>query len=126
MLRETAADALQEADRAVAGTRNSGDGSVAGEEVDQPTDAADAALEAWNQAPAERQTPWRACCRETGTAGSASGLGKRARSNPGTAPQADSTMARHHCPNLLGQEPAARNIGGSSRNRHIDSGDLWV
>jgi hypothetical protein len=30
-------------------------------------------------------------CRETGTAGSASGLGKRTGSNPGTAPQADST-----------------------------------
>jgi integrase len=39
----------------------------------------------------ERQTPWRARCRETGTAGSASGLGKRTGSNPGTAPQADST-----------------------------------
>jgi hypothetical protein len=41
----------------------------------------------------EWQTPWRARCRETGTAGSASGLGKRTRSNPGTAPQADSTRA---------------------------------
>jgi transposase len=30
-------------------------------------------------------------CRETGTAGSASGLGKRTGSNLGTAPQADST-----------------------------------
>ena len=37
--------------------------------------------------------PWRARCRETGTAGSASGLGKRTGSNPGTAPQADSTTA---------------------------------
>jgi hypothetical protein len=39
----------------------------------------------------ERQTPWRARCRETGTAGSASGLRKRTGSNPDTAPQADST-----------------------------------
>jgi hypothetical protein len=38
-----------------------------------------------------RPERWRARCRETGTAGSASGLGKRTRSNPGTAPQADST-----------------------------------
>jgi hypothetical protein len=38
-----------------------------------------------------RQEPWRARYLETGTPGSASGLGKRARSNPGTAPQADST-----------------------------------
>ena len=38
--------------------------------------------------------PWRARCRETGTAGSASGLGKRTGSNPGTAPQADSTILR--------------------------------
>jgi hypothetical protein len=36
----------------------------------------------------------RARCREIGTAGSASGLGKRTGSNPGTAPQADST-SRH-------------------------------
>jgi hypothetical protein len=38
-----------------------------------------------------RQEPWRARYPETGAPGSASGLGKRARSNPGTAPQADST-----------------------------------
>jgi hypothetical protein len=37
--------------------------------------------------------PWRARCRETGTAGSASGLEKRTGSNPGTALQADSTTA---------------------------------
>jgi hypothetical protein len=37
--------------------------------------------------------PWRACCRETGTAGTASGLGKRTESNPDTAPQADSTKS---------------------------------
>ena len=35
--------------------------------------------------------PWRARCRETGAAGSASGLEKRTGSNPGTALQADST-----------------------------------
>jgi hypothetical protein len=35
--------------------------------------------------------PWRARCRETGTAGSASGLEKRTVSNHGTALQADST-----------------------------------
>ena len=35
--------------------------------------------------------PWRARCVETRTPGSASGLGKRTESNPGTAPQADST-----------------------------------
>jgi len=35
---------------------------------------------------------WRARCRETGTAGSASGLEKRTGSNPGTALQAGSTM----------------------------------
>jgi group II intron maturase len=34
---------------------------------------------------------WRAGCVGTRTSGSASGLGKRARRNPGTAPQADST-----------------------------------
>ena len=35
--------------------------------------------------------PWRARCRETGTAGSASDLEKRTVSNHGTALQADST-----------------------------------
>jgi hypothetical protein len=40
--------------------------------------------------------PWRARCRETGTAGSASGLEKRTGSNPGTALQADSTMSFAH------------------------------
>ena len=39
-----------------------------------------------------RQKPWRARCVETRTAGSASGLGKRTGSNPGTAPQADSSV----------------------------------
>jgi hypothetical protein len=39
---------------------------------------------------ARRKRPRRARCRETGTAGSASGLGKRTGSNPGTAPKADS------------------------------------
>jgi Group II intron, maturase-specific domain len=41
-----------------------------------------------------RQTPWRARCVETRTAGSASGLGKRTGSNPDTAPQVDSTPSR--------------------------------
>jgi len=36
--------------------------------------------------------PWRARCVATRTAGSASGLGKRADSNTGTTPQADSTI----------------------------------
>ena len=40
---------------------------------------------------ARRQTLWRARCGESRTPGSASGLGKRTRSNAGTAPQADST-----------------------------------
>jgi hypothetical protein len=40
---------------------------------------------------AARQEPWRARCDESRTPGSASGLGKRTGSNPGTAPQADST-----------------------------------
>ena len=40
-----------------------------------------------------RQELWRARCGESRTPGSASGLGKRAGSNPGTAPQADSTTA---------------------------------
>ena len=35
-----------------------------------------------------RQEPWRARYPETGTPGSASGLGRQARVNPGTAPQA--------------------------------------
>ena len=39
-----------------------------------------------------RSTGSNARCRETGTAGSASGLGKRTGSNPSTAPQADSTI----------------------------------
>jgi hypothetical protein len=43
---------------------------------------------AWNR---PRQKPWRARCGESRTPGSASGLGKRTRSNADTAPQADST-----------------------------------
>ena len=45
---------------------------------------------------ARRQTLWRARCGESRTPGSASGLGKRTRSNAGTAPQADSTLCTHH------------------------------
>ena len=44
---------------------------------------------------ARRQTLWRARCGESRTPGSASGLGKRTRSNAGTAPQADSTLLTH-------------------------------
>ena len=44
-----------------------------------------------------RQEPWRARCGESRTPGSASGLGKRTESNPGTAPQADSTRRRRSC-----------------------------
>ena len=45
----------------------------------------------WVLTPASREHPWRARCVETRTPGSASGLGKRIRSNPDTAPQADLT-----------------------------------
>src|SRR5215813_12603617 len=48
----------------------------------------------------ERRKPWRARCRETGTAGSASCLGKRTGSNPGTAPQADSTSKTATIPHM--------------------------
>jgi hypothetical protein len=41
--------------------------------------------------PPHRQIPWRAGHGETRTSGSAGGLGKRIRSNPGIAPQADPT-----------------------------------
>ena len=51
--RETAADALWEAAHTVAEARNSGTGSVAGKEVDQLTNAAYAALEAWTEPPSE-------------------------------------------------------------------------
>ena len=62
----------------------------------------------------ERQTPWRARCRETGTAGSASGLGKRTRSNPGTAPQADSTNVAVSVPQVLGIESGGSYVHLSS------------
>jgi hypothetical protein len=44
----------------------------------------------------------RARCVETRTPGSADGLGKRARSNPGTAPQADPTYVLRHFAELAG------------------------
>jgi hypothetical protein len=46
----------------------------------------------WIMQPTLRQTPWRARCVERRTAGSARGPGKRAGSNPGTAPRAYSAI----------------------------------
>ncbi len=50
-----------------------------------------ATLHRWALLNGPRQEPWRARCGESRTPGSVSGLGKRTGSNPGTAPQADST-----------------------------------
>ena len=52
--RETAADALREVARTRAEPRNSGDGSVAGEEVEQLTHAVHPAIEARREQPSDR------------------------------------------------------------------------
>jgi len=70
-----------------------------------------------------RQEPWRARCPETGTPGSASGLGRRARSNPGTAPQTDSTSSARNrqCSRVTtgfagpGQDRCSREVTAAAR-----------
>jgi hypothetical protein len=70
--------------------------------------------------------PWRASCRETGTAGSASALEKRTGSNPGTALQADSTSGHRagtvqFASLLTGQLPADLDVLGPGHGESLTS-----